>query len=183
MKESINEHDMTKKMMQVMRGGYKPLLTELENTPDSNVEQQPEEITQQSQATDMAPKPREGRDSLIPLDSSYFELDKDDDRFKALSAELTGIIQQATITSVYINKYKGLVINGIALDHSKDSGLFFTMSKSDSNVKISSENVPSDASSEVEKALNNYLNKLINVTNDTNQYLYDERIDKGKGEN
>lgn len=181
MKESINEHDMTKKMMQIMRGGYKPLLTE-EINPETG---QPEEVsqdTQQSQGTDMAPKPREGRDSLIPLDSSYFELDKNDDRFKALSADLKGVVEPADITSVYINKYGGLVINGRALSHSKDSGLFFTMSKSDSNVRISSENVPSDASSEVEQALNSYLDKLIHITNDTNQYLYDERIDKGKGE-
>lgn len=30
MKESINEHDMTKKMMDIMRGGFKPLLKENE---------------------------------------------------------------------------------------------------------------------------------------------------------
>ena len=32
MKESINEHDMTKKMMDVMRGGFKPLLKEENET-------------------------------------------------------------------------------------------------------------------------------------------------------
>ena len=40
MKESINEHDMTKKMMDIMRGGFKPLLKENEepvaNEPITN---------------------------------------------------------------------------------------------------------------------------------------------------
>jgi hypothetical protein len=36
MKESINEHDMTKKMMEIMRGGYKAkLLTEDEHQADT----------------------------------------------------------------------------------------------------------------------------------------------------
>lgn len=35
MKESINEHDMTKRMMDIMRGGFKPLLKENEE-PVSN---------------------------------------------------------------------------------------------------------------------------------------------------
>ena len=33
MKENINEHDMTKKMMDIMRGGFKPLLKEEETAP------------------------------------------------------------------------------------------------------------------------------------------------------
>lgn len=40
MKENINEHDMTKKMMDIMRGGFKPLLKENEepvaNEPITN---------------------------------------------------------------------------------------------------------------------------------------------------
>ncbi len=40
MKESINEHDMTKRMMDIMRGGFKPLLKENEelvaNEPITN---------------------------------------------------------------------------------------------------------------------------------------------------
>ena len=35
MKDNINEHDMTKKMMDIMRGGYKKLLTEETNEDDT----------------------------------------------------------------------------------------------------------------------------------------------------
>lgn len=47
MKESINEHDMTKRMMDIMRGGFKPLLKENEepvaNEPITNEEVNPTE--------------------------------------------------------------------------------------------------------------------------------------------
>jgi hypothetical protein len=34
MKERIDEYDMAKKMMSILRGGYKPLLNEFINAPD-----------------------------------------------------------------------------------------------------------------------------------------------------
>jgi hypothetical protein len=39
MKERIDEYDMAKKMMSILRGGYKPLLNEFINAPDLNTDQ------------------------------------------------------------------------------------------------------------------------------------------------
>jgi hypothetical protein len=49
-------------------------------------------------------KPSEGRESLVPLTDNYFELEKNDDRYKALVNNLTNIVPQAKVTSVYISK-------------------------------------------------------------------------------
>lgn len=115
MKESINEHDMTKKMMSIMRGGYKPLLKEQEET---EVDPESEQETEKEQT--LAKPPREGRASLIQLDGSYFEMDKNDERFKSLSNDLNAIVPTATISSVYISEDNGLVVNGFALKFSKN---------------------------------------------------------------
>ena len=72
MKDSINEHDMTKKMMSVMRGGYKPLLTEFVNAPDLKTQQIEPEVDPESetQTQGVAKPPREGRAPLLQLDNS-----------------------------------------------------------------------------------------------------------------
>jgi hypothetical protein len=49
MKENINEHDMTKRMMDIMRGGFKPLLTENEEPVVDS------------------PKPSESNDVITPV--------------------------------------------------------------------------------------------------------------------
>jgi hypothetical protein len=36
MKERIDEYDMAKKMMSILRGGYKPLLNEFINAPNTD---------------------------------------------------------------------------------------------------------------------------------------------------
>jgi hypothetical protein len=55
MKESINEHDMTKKMMDVMRGGFKPLLKEETEEPSIGVESQ------------ITSKPETAKDVITPV--------------------------------------------------------------------------------------------------------------------
>lgn len=55
MKESINEHDMTKRMMDIMRGGFKPLLKENEE-PVSN-----------EPITDDMVNPNESDDVITPV--------------------------------------------------------------------------------------------------------------------
>lgn len=170
MKESINEHDMTKKMMSIMRGGYKPLLKEQEEeTPETEVE---------TQGQGLAKPPREGRASLIQLDGSYFEMDKNDTRFKALQKALIDRVSQANVTSVYISDPKGLVINGVALDFSENSGLYFTLALSEDSVLISSENVQGKLSTEVQTNLQSFLDGLRADTMSTSQYQYNERDDK-----
>ena len=170
MKESINEHDMTKKMMSIMRGGYKPLLKEQEE-PEVDPESQ-------SQTQGLAKPPREGRASLLQLDSSYFEMDKNDQRFKTLQKALTDRVSQADITSIYISDPKGLVINGVALNFSENSGLYFTLALSEDSVLISSENVQGKLSTEVQSNLQTFLDTLRADTMSTSQYQYNDRDDK-----
>lgn len=170
MKESINEHDMTKRMMSIMRGGYKPLLKEQEE-PEVDPETQPE-------AQGLAKPPREGRASLLQLDSSYFEMDKNDPRYKALEKALTDRVEQAKITSVYISDPKGLVINGVALDFSENSGLYFTMALSEDSVLVSSENVQGKLGTEVQTSLQSFWDKMRADTMGTSQYQYNDRDDK-----
>ena len=187
MKESINEHDMTKKMMNIMRGGYKPLLNEFVNTPNLNTskinidvdpesEQQTDPESEQKQS--LAKPPREGRAPLLQLDGSYFEMDKNDSRFKALEKALVDRVEQAEVTSVYISDPKGLVINGVALDFSENSGLYFTLALSEDSVLISSENVQGKLSTEVQSNLQTFLDTLRGSRMNTRQYEYNEQLDK-----
>lgn len=187
MEESINEHDMTKKMMSIMRGGYKPLLNELVNTPNLNtskinIDVDPESEPQADPETEteetLAKPPREGRASLIQLDGSYFEMDKNDERFKALSNDLNAIVPTATITSVYISEDNGLVINGFALKYSKNSGLYFTMSLAEDSILVSSENVQGKIGTEVQDSLQKFLDKLRADALGTKQYQYNPQLDK-----
>lgn len=56
MKESINEHDMTKRMMDVMRGGFKPLLKEQNEelaTSNQNIDTMNQEEGQKETAKDV----------------------------------------------------------------------------------------------------------------------------------
>ena len=176
MKESINEHDMTKKMMSIMRGGYKPLLKEEES--DLNTTQPEPDTNQENQTQKLAKPPREGRAPLLQLDGSYFEMDKSDSRFKALEKALTDRVEQAEITSVYISDPKGLVINGVALDFSENSGLYFTLALSEDSVLISSENVQGKLSTEVQSNLQTFLDTLRASRMNTRQYEYNEQLDK-----
>jgi hypothetical protein len=72
MKETINEHDMTKKMMRIMRGGP---INEI-MAPDSEQQQ----VGSYDQNQDVPPpvqsssnKVKDGREPMIALNGSYFE--------------------------------------------------------------------------------------------------------------
>ena len=207
MKDKINEHDMTKKMMEIMRGGHKEVLEEGRLTnlaagigmslaslggmkTQAQAQAQAQAQTQQQQTTQvqaqqpnpevegLAKSPNEGRESLIQLDGSYFEMDKNDQRFKAFVTSLEGIVPTATVTSIYISKYGGFVVNGYALKYSENSGLFFTMSLAEDSILVSSENVQGKIGTEVQGALQKFLDKLRVDAIGTRQYQYDEKIDK-----
>jgi len=180
MKDSINEHDMTKKMMSVMRGGYKPLLTEFVNAPDLKTQQIEPEVDPESetQTQGVAKPPREGRAPLLQLDNSYFEMDNNDSRFKALEKALTARVPQAEITSVYITEPEGLVINGSALTFNKNSGLYFTLALSEDSILVSSENVQGKIGTEVQGNLQLFLDTIRADRTNTRQYEYNEQLDK-----
>jgi hypothetical protein len=170
MGQNINEHDMTKKMMQIIRGGFNSKLIK--------------EEVEQADATTMAPdtsqiqmakSPSEGREPLIKLDNTYFEIPKDDQRYKDLSKKLQDIAN-VTVTSIYVSKNKDLVITGEALQY-ENSGLYFTMALSNKDVITSSENVEGDEANIIINKLTGFLQNLRDDAAGTSEYLYDEKID------
>lgn len=168
MKQNINEHDMTKKMMDIIRGGYKSKLIKEE-------EEAPTMAPDTSQTT-MAKSPSEGREPLLKLDNTYVEVSKDDQRFKDLSKKLQDIAN-VTITSIYVSKNKDLVITGEALQY-EDSGLYFTMALSKKDVITSTENVEGDEANIIINKLSGFLQNLRDDAAGTSEYLYDEKTDK-----
>jgi hypothetical protein len=92
------------------------------------------------------------------------------------------VVAQAKITSVLISKEGGLVINGEALKFSAESGLYFTMALSEDSVIVSSENVKGKEGTDVQNGLQKFLDNLRADATETKEYLYDEKLDKGKGE-
>jgi hypothetical protein len=183
MKENINEHDMTKKMMEIIRGQHKSLIKEVEE-PQNNLAQQPtqsqlvpgDDLPEPEQK--MAKPPVEGREPMIKLDDTYVEMDKNDQRFKDISKKLEDIAN-VEVTSVYISKNNDLVITGDALQY-EDSGLYFTMALSKKDVLTSSENVEGNESNDIIKKLQGFLENLRDDIAGTREYLYDEKIDGNK---
>jgi len=177
MKENINEHDMTKRMMQIIRGQQKSLIKEVEE-PINNLAQQPltpgDDLPEPEEK--LAKSPNEGREPMIKLNDTYIQLDKDDQRVKDLSKKLEDIAN-VSITSVYVSPSKDLVVTGEALQY-EDSGMFFTMALSKKDVLTSSENVEGDEPNEIIKKLQGFLDNLRDDVAGTTEYLYDEKLDK-----
>ena len=177
MKENINEHDMTKRMMQIIRGQQKSLIKEVEE-PINNLAQQPltpgDDLPEPEEK--LAKSPNEGREPMIKLNDTYIQLDKDDQRVKDLSKKLEDIAN-VNITSVYVSPSKDLVVTGEALQY-EDSGMFFTMALSKKDVLTSSENVEGDEPNEIIKKLQGFLDNLRDDVAGTTEYLYDEKLDK-----
>ena len=178
MKENINEHDMTKKMMQIIRGQQKSLIKEVEETPAQQLTQQPltpgDDLPEPEEK--LAKSPNEGREPMVKLNDTYIELDKDDQRVKDLSKKLEDIAN-VDVTSVYVSPNKDLVVSGEALQY-ENSGLYFTMALSKKDVLTSSENVEGDEPNEIIKKLQGFLDNLRDDVTGTNEYLYDEKLDK-----
>lgn len=180
MKENINEHDMTKKMMEIIRGQHKSLIKEVEE-PINNLAQQPELVPGDDLPEleeKMAKPPKEGREPMVKLDDTYVEMDKNDQRFKDLSKKLEDIAN-VEVTSIYISKNNDLVISGEALQY-ENSGLYFTMALSKKDVLTTTENVEGDESNDIIKKLQGFLENLRDDVTGTREYLYDEKIDGGK---
>ena len=177
MKENINEHDMTKRMMQIIRGQQKSLIKEVEE-PINNLAQQPltpgDDLPEPEEK--LAKSPNEGREPMIKLNDTYIQLDKDDQRVKDLSKKLEDIAN-VEVTSIYVSPNKELVISGEALQY-EDSGMFFTMALSKKDVLTSTENVEGDEPNEIIKKLQGFLDNLRDDVAGTTEYLYDEKLDK-----
>jgi hypothetical protein len=182
MKENINEHDMTKKMMDIIRNSQKPLIKEADEVPAPMAEPQnamvpgddlPEEEPEMAASpTDNSAEPLEG----FELDNTYVQMDKDDQRYKDLSSQLLDTAN-AQVTSIYISsgengKEKDLVITGM------QNGLIFTMSLNVNDVKL---NGTSSANDTEGPKLQGFRDNLNANMKDTKQYLYDDKLDDKKG--
>jgi hypothetical protein len=169
MAQNINEHDMTKKMMDIIRGGYKKTLLKEEEIEATST------MAPDTSQVAMAQSPSDGREPLIKLDNTYFEVPKDDQRYKDLTKKLQDIAN-VTVTSIYVSKNKDLVITGEALQY-ENSGLYFTMALSNKDVVTSTENVEGDEANIIINKLTGFLQNLRDDSAGTSEYLYDEKVD------
>ena len=112
MKEKINEHDFTKNMMSIIRGGYKAkLITEVEG--DVNQNQQLGNQNNDNQETaneDLGPAPL-----LYKLSPNYFKLPENDNRFKTIKEQVESLGAGAEVTDIYLSIDGDLVVFGLAL--------------------------------------------------------------------
>jgi hypothetical protein len=116
MKNSINEHDMTKKMMDIIRGGYKSRLI--------------------SEADEMAPEPDEYRDTL--------DVKKTDSVFKSELKKLQDIVDpRVEITNFKIyTQDSNVLMEGIFLKgENEDTGIKFRMSLAAGEINITMSNI------------------------------------------
>jgi len=116
MKNSINEHDMTKKMMDIIRGGYKSRLI--------------------SEADEMAPEPDDYRDTL--------DVKKTDSVYKAELKKLQDIVDpRVEITNFKIYPQdSNVLMEGIFLKgENEDTGIKFRMSLAAGEINITMSNI------------------------------------------
>lgn len=121
MKENINEHDMTKKMMDIMRGGFKPLLKEEETAP---VADEP--------ITDDMVNPKESDDVITPKQGDAVfndELkklqDTVDPRVKITNFKIYPVDENVIIEGTFLKK------------ESEGSGINFKMSLAAGDIETS----------------------------------------------
>ena len=135
MKENINEHDMTKKMMDIMRGGYKTRLITEDDQQAPNGQQVPNN-SQQPQAGDDSPEPQKDGDTLSPKPGDA-----------AFSDELKKL-QDTVDPRVEITNFKiypsdqNVIIEGIFLKREgENSGIHFKMSLAAGDIETSMNNI------------------------------------------
>lgn len=174
MKEKINEHDFTKNMMNIIRGGYKAkLMTEAEEDVNQNQELANQEITNNQETTNeyLGPHPL-----FYKLSPDYFEISPSDDRFVKLKTEIEGIRAGAEVENVCLSKEVGdLVIFATILS----GKMRIVMPYLDGEVK-KEQNSPinGDADREPIKMLQGYLDNLRNDASKTKELLYRKTDDE-----
>lgn len=136
MNERINEHDMTKKMMDVMRGGYKGLIKE--EVPPAGFDPNADQYNGAAPAQD--PSQSEQSDDVIELkqgDAVY------NDELKQMRNIVDGTVQ-FTSFNIYPTD-KNVVIDGyVQKQEGKDSGIFFKMAVTSSDMQTNMVDVELD---------------------------------------
>lgn len=146
MKDRINEHEMTQKMMEIMRGGYKKLLSEADGQFDpSSTQVNPADMDTSQQA----PEPDDVIE-LKPGDATY------ESELKLMMDVVDGSVE-FTSFNIYPSD-RNVVIDGyLEKQESEDSGIFFKMALTASNIETSVVDVElTDTVNEILKRLTGY---------------------------
>lgn len=152
MKDRINEHEMTQKMMEIMRGGYKKLLSEADGQTQfdqSSTQVNPADMDTSQQA----PEP----DDVI-------ELRKGDATYDQELQTMRDTVDKSVVFTSF-NIYpsdENVVIDGyLEKQASADSGIFFKMALTASNIETSVVDVElTDTVNEILKRLSGYYPKF-----------------------
>ena len=122
MKENINEHDMTKRMMDIMRGGFKPLLKEEEETAQAVDTPITDDMVDPSKADDVI-TPKQGdavfNDELKKLQDTV------DPRVKITNFKIYPVDENVIIEGTFLKK------------ESEGSGINFKMSLAAGEIETS----------------------------------------------
>jgi hypothetical protein len=118
MKENINEHDMTKKMMSIMRGGYK-LLMENDGAIDGTIDGTIDDISE----TEDVISPKQG-DSIFNSELKKLQ-DTVDPRVKITNFKIYPSDENVIIEGTFLQR------------ESEDSGIKFKMSLSAGEIQTS----------------------------------------------
>lgn len=167
MENKINEHDMSKLMMEVIRGGYKKIIKEVEDgqMQSSSDEINPIEID----------KPQETSSEndvieLQPSDATYIE------ELKVLRDSVNPTIDFLSF-NIY-PKDKNVVIDGhMEKQESDNSGIFFKMALNSSDIETSMVDVElDDEMNESLKKLTGYFHKFKNEWGEKVRTEYKSKI-------
>jgi hypothetical protein len=139
MKESINEHDKTKQMMDIIRGGFKKLIKE-EDTQPMDAVTEPQK-SKQLEAGDDLPEPEEqdGEDTLSPQPG--------DAAFKDELKKLQDTVDpRVKITNFKIYTVdQNVIIEGVLLQReSENSGIHFKMDLAAGDIETSMQDIELD---------------------------------------
>lgn len=151
MKDRIDEHDMTKKMMDIMRGGYKGLINEVDyqdaqtEIEGSSAQVNPSDLDQSQEA---------------PLPSDTIQLRPTDATYQTELQTMRDTVDES-VNFTSFNIYpedENVVIDGYLEKRNADnSGIFFKMDKNASDIETSMVDVElDDEINEIMKRLTGY---------------------------
>lgn len=133
MKDRINEHEMTQKMMEIMRGGYKQLLSEADGQFDpSSTQVNPADMDTSQQA----PEPDDVIE-LKPGDATY------ESELKTMRDTVSGGVV-FTSFNIYPSDSNVVIDGYLEKQESEDSGVFFKMALTASDIETSMVDVELD---------------------------------------
>jgi len=164
--ERINEHDKTKQMMEIMRGGYISRLITEDELASNNVPSP--ELAQDS---DINSGVFDGtRDFIIP-DESFTKLAQDNGFFLEQQKFVNTLDRTIKLTDIWFRlevegKLDNIIIWGEALrKDEKGDGFYFSFSLNDPKIITNSSGVDASLLPEIQRLLNGY---MLNMTKDGN---------------